>query len=83
MEKHYVVVCSWSNEETPQSITEIIGVRHSYEDAVDLFNSRLTEEKQYAKENNYTVYEDSESIFEAGLEGYCATNFTLLYIEQV
>lgn len=45
--KHYVIVNDWANEY--ESGTTILGVVHSMEEAKEIFNQSLADEKQYAK----------------------------------
>ena len=79
--KHYVIVNDWANEY--ESGTTILGVVHSMEEAKEIFNQRLANEKQYAEENGFTIYEDCETVFDAGEDGYYVSNHTNLYIQMV
>ena len=81
MEKHYVIVNNWANEY--ENGTIIIGVAHSMEKAKEIFNKRLVEEKQYASEMGFIIYDESETVFDAGLDGYYMTGHTNLYIQMV
>ena len=79
--KHYVIVNDWANEY--ESGTNILGVVHSLEEAKKIFNESLADEKQYAKEHGFTIYDDCETAFDAGEEGYYVNNHTNLYIQMI
>ena len=79
--KHYVVINHWANEY--ENGTTILGVAHSMEEAKEIFNERLASEKQYAEEQGFTIYDDCDTVFDAGEDGYYSTNHTTLYIEMV
>ena len=79
--KHYVVVHDWANEY--ECGTTILGVEHSMEKAKKIFNNCLADEKQYAIENGLYVYDDYETVFDAGEEGNYIRNHTNLYIQLV
>ena len=79
--KHYVIVNDWANEY--ETGTTLLGVAHSLEEAKEIFNERLEDEKQYAAEHGFTIYNDCETVFDAGEEGYYASNHTHLYIQWV
>lgn len=78
---HFVIVNDWANEY--ESGTTILGVAHSMEEAKEIFNNSLVEEKQYAEEEGFTIYDDCETVFDAGEDGYYQVNHTLLYIQMV
>ena len=79
--KHFVIVNDWANEY--ESGTTILGVVHSLEEAKEIFNESLVEEKQYAEEEGFTIYDDCETVFDAGEDGYYSRNHTNLYIQMV
>jgi hypothetical protein len=79
--KHYVVVNDWVNEY--ESGTSILGVAHSLEEAKEIFNNSLAEEKHYAEEYGWEIYDDCETVFDAGKDGYYISNHTNLYIQLV
>lgn len=79
--KHYVIVNDWSNEY--ESGTTILGVVHSLEEAKEIFNTSLVDERNYAEENSFTIYDDCETVFDAGKDGYYITEHTNLYIQMV
>ena len=79
--KHYVIVNDWANEY--ESGTNVLGVTHSLEEAKEIFNESLADEKQYAKEHGFTIYDDCETVFDAGEEGHYVSNHTYLYIQMI
>lgn len=79
--KHYVIVNDWSNDY--ECGVTILGVVHSLEKAKEIFNESLFEERQYAEEHGFTIYDDCETVFDAGEEGYYAKEHTNLYIQMV
>ena len=79
--KHYVVVNDWANEY--ESGTNVLGVAHSLEEAKKIFNETLADEKQYAEEHGFEIYDDCETVFDAGEEGYYISNHTHLYIQMI
>lgn len=79
--KHFVIINDWANEY--ESGTTILGVVHSMEAAKEIFNKHLIDEKQYAEEEGLMIYDDCETVFDAGEDGYYARNHTNLYIQMV
>lgn len=79
--KHFVIVNDWANEY--ESGTTILGVAHSLEEAKEIFNQSLADEKQYAEEKGFTIYDDCETVFDAGEDGYYVSNHTNLYIQMI
>ena len=79
--KHYVIVNDWANEY--ENGTTILGVAHSLEEAKEIFNKYLADEKQYAEDHGFEIYDDCETVFDAGEIGYYASNHTNLYIQMV
>lgn len=79
--KHFVVFIDWATE-YDNGVT-VLGVVHSMEEAKEIFNKSLAEEKQYAEENDFEIYEDCETVFDAGDGGYYIINHIRLCIEIV
>ena len=79
--KHYVIVNEWANED--ESCVTVLGVEHSMEDALKVFNQHLAAERKYAEENDFAIYDDCETVFDAGEDGYYVSNHTRLYIQMV
>ena len=79
--KHYVVVLDWATES--DSDVHILGVAHTLNDAKEIFNRHVEEEKQIAEENGYDIDEDNAMMFDAGEMGYWRDNHITLYIEEV
>lgn len=79
--KHYVIVNDWANEF--ENGTNILGVVHSLEEAKEIFNEQLVEEREYAAEHNFEIYDDCETVFDAGEDGNYVSNHSYLYIQMV
>lgn len=79
--KHYVIVNDWANE-YENGIT-ILGVTHSLEEAKEIFNENIADERQYAEEHGFKIYDDCETVFDAGKEWYYKNDHTMLYIQMV
>lgn len=79
--KHYVIVNDWVNEF--ESGVTILGVTHSLDEAKEIFNQFVEDEKSYAEEHGFEIYDDCETVFYAGEEGYYISNHTNLYIQMV
>ena len=79
--KHFVIVSDWANEYECGS--NVLGVAHSFEEAKDIFNTNLADERQYAEDHGFTIFDDCETVFDAGEEGYYVKNHTNLYIQMV
>ena len=79
--KHYVVVNDWANEY--ENGTTVLGVAHSLEEAKEIFNEFVEAEKMYAENHGFEIYDDCETVFDAGEDGYYITNHTNLYIQMV
>ena len=79
--KHFVIVHNWASDY--ECGTTIIDVVHSIDEAKEIFNTHLVNEKQYAEENGLTIYDNCETVFDAGEDGYYSRNHTNLYIQMV
>ena len=79
--KHYVIINEWASEY--ECVTSVLGVTHSLEEAKEIFNKSLMDEKRYAEEKGFTIYDDCETVFDAGAEEYYVGNHTSLYIQMV
>lgn len=77
---HYIVINTWSLDSI-ECDSSIIGVRHTIEEAKELFNQCLKDEKEMARDRNWTIYTDTDTMFDAGEDGNYAGNHILLYIE--
>lgn len=79
--KHFVIINEWASE--CERGTSIVGVTHSLEEAKEVFNQSLADERQYAKDEGFIVYNDCETVFNAGEDGNYTANHTYLYIQTV
>ena len=78
---HFVVVLEWAAEYECGST--VLGVTHSLEDAKKIFNGTVEEEREYAAEHEWIIYDDLDTVFEAGEEGRYISNHTNVYIQEV
>ena len=81
--KHYVVLCDWAVDHLGEQGVNITGVAHSLEEAKEIFANAVGDEKKYATENNWTIYEDSDVCFDAGEDGSYAVEHVHFYIQGV
>lgn len=81
MYSHYVIVLDWATED--DEAIAILGVTHTYEDAKEIFDKQLVEEKQYVEERGYDVNHEDATTFDAGKMGCWRDNHTTLYIQGV
>lgn len=79
--KHYVVLIEWSTEGDCGS--NILGVAHSLDEAKEIFNDTVEEERQLAEDNGWEIYEDTDVIFDAGEDGFYCSNHSKTYIQGV
>lgn len=81
---HYVVINHWSSEDNCEfNEVTIVGIAHSLEEAKEIFNERLVEEREIAEDNEWTILEDCETDFNAGEDCNYTGNHTRLYIQGV
>ena len=81
--EHYIVIHDYARSDLYDNGVDIVGVTHSMEEAKNIFNAYVLAEKEAAVENQYEVYEDEDTIFDAGEDGYYVSNHTKLYIQMV
>ena len=79
--KHYVVVLDWATND--EENVDILGVRHTFEEAEELFNTHLDHERNLAEEKGYIVTEDFKGCFVAQEESYYSAEHTRLLIMEV
>ena len=78
--KHYIVICEYCV--CGECGVDIIGVRHTEEEALALYNEQLPIERKCAEENGYDVTEETEKYFVACEDSnYCDEHINL-YIEK-
>lgn len=79
--KHYVILCDWAiNDAEGVSIT---AVAHSLEEAKEIFAEKVVDEKKYAEDNNWEIFIDTDTCFDAGEMGYYASEHAHFYIQEV
>ena len=81
MYSHYVVVLDWADRFGRG--VDILGVTHTYEEAKEIYDKHLVDEKECAKENDYTVETEDATTFDAGIFGEWDLNHITLYIQGV
>lgn len=79
--KHYVIILDWATND--EEGVRICGVCHSLRKAKEIFNRHLAEEKMIANSKGYIIWENRETLFEAGESGRWSEDHTKLYIEEV
>lgn len=79
--KHYVVLCDWAMNDAEG--VDITGVAHSLEEAKEIFAKAVVDEKKYAEDNNWVIFQDIDVEFDAGEEGYYAAEHARFYIQGV
>ena len=81
---HYVVMCDWAiSGSFIDSGVDITGIAHSLDEAKEIFAKAVIDEKKYAEEHNFTIYEDSEVEFDAGEEGNYIEEHAHFFIREV
>lgn len=81
MEKHYVVILDWAYD--GDYGVEVMGVKHTLEEAQEVVKTVVNREKDSVIEDNLFIYADSENEFDAGEDGYYATNHIRVYVSIV
>ena len=80
--KHFIVMRGWANEDFDKEI-EILGVSHTEDEAKKIFNQYVDEERRYALEQDFVIYKDCDTVFDARAKGEYASKYTILCIRQV
>ena len=78
---HYVVLLDWSSQDDCGA--SVIGVRHTFEEAKKLFRDTVKKEKEIIKNNGWEIYDDTNTCFDAGEDGYYAVNHSTIRIQEV
>lgn len=78
---HYVVVLDWTSE--GDNGCNVLGVGHSLDEAKEIFQDAVGEEKEMAESNEWEIYEDCDVEFDAGEGGYYNNNHSRLFIQEV
>lgn len=79
--KHYVILCDWAMNDAEG--VDITAVAHTLEEAKAIFAEKVVDEKKYAEENSWEIFEDTDVVFDAGEEGYYAAEHAHFYIQEV
>ena len=72
--KCYIILHDWANGDFGENDSDISGIFTDYNKALDCFNALVKEERAIAEENGWTIYEDTNTCFDAGEEGYYISN---------
>ena len=81
--KHYVVLCDSAVDGMGYDETHVTGVAHSIEEAKKILAENSKDDKEYAYEHGWAIYADTDAEFDAGEDGFYATEHTHFYIEEV
>lgn len=69
MSKHWVVLAEWCVDY--EAGHHIVGVFHSKKEAIDCLRHRVNiDDRLLAEEYGYEIYEDTDTNFDSGKEGY-------------
>lgn len=79
--KHYVILSDWAMNDAEG--VDITAVTHTLEEAKEIFAKVVVDEKKYAEENDWEIFEDTDVEFDAGEEGYYAAEHARFYIQEV
>ena len=81
--KHYVVLCDSAVDHMGYDETHVTAVTHTLEEAKVVLAKAVVEDRQYAIDHGWKIYTDNDEEFDAGEDGYYATEHTHFYIEKV
>ena len=81
--KHYVVAREWAADCVGEQGVTILGVAHSFDEAKKIFADNISQERELAETNGWTVYTDNEACFDAGWDGYYNRDHVKLIIVEV
>ena len=79
--EHYVIINEWAND--MESGLSVIGVAHTLEEAKAIFKERAADERAFAEDNGFEIFEDTDTLFDAGENGFYSINHTILCIKSV
>lgn len=79
--KHYIVINEWTDGMSFD--TNYLGVYSGFDAAHEKFLQILDEEREYANERKYEIYENNDWCFDAGFPGDYVGQHSRLWIEEV
>ena len=79
--KHFIVINDWVNRS--ECDINILAVAHTLEEAKEIFNTYVDNEREYARENNWEIFEDTDTVFESGKNWHYASNHSKMFIVEV
>lgn len=80
--KHYVCLHEWV-EDNNVSYCGVIAVKHSLLDAKEAIRPTIREEMDRAVEKEYIIFNNSDTVFDAGEEGRYIENHCKVWIEEI
>ena len=67
--KHWVIVAEWCLDY--QGDFSVVGVYHTFKEAQKAFKKRVdTDDRIFANQSGYKIFEDSPTTFDSGMDGY-------------
>ena len=72
--KCYIILHDWATDNFGENDSEISGIFTDYNKAFDCFKTLVKEEKAIVEESGFIIYEDTDTCFDAGEEGYYISN---------
>ena len=72
--KCYIILHDWANGDFGENDSHISGIFTDCNKAFDCFKTLVEEERAIAEENGFTIYEDTNTCFDAGEDGYYISN---------
>lgn len=81
--KHYVIMCDSAVDSMGYDETHVTAVKHDLDEAKRTLQEKSKDEKKYAYEHGWEIYVDSDDEFDAGEDGFYATEHVHFYIEEV
>jgi hypothetical protein len=80
MAERYVVILDWAVDY--ESGIEVVGVAHNEDEAKKIFAECVKKERINARNNNFTIADDTEDYFDSGKDGYWAQNHITVSIKK-
>jgi hypothetical protein len=81
--KHYVVLYDVAVDGIGLDEAHAIGVAHTLEEARAILAMKSDDEKEYSKEHGWAIYADNVDEFDAGEDGFYASEHAHYYIEEI
>jgi hypothetical protein len=78
---HYVVVLQWGGDSCAGC--NVLGVTHSLDEAKEIFQDTVVEERNSAEEYGWNISTDSDMEFSANDGCILGGNYSILFIQEV